>query len=206
MIPNVEAQVSQNVSRETLERLEIYAQLLRTWNPRINLVAPKTLDDLWSRHIWDSAQVWAHRPEDCSVWADLGSGGGFPGAVIAILGAEQPGLSVFLVESDQRKATFLRTVARETGANFTVINKRIEDVEPLEADVVSARALAPLSDLLALASMHLKRDGTALLMKGAQHMSELEQARKTWSFNCTVLPSATDKTAAILKIGGITRV
>ncbi|MBT8458739.1 MAG: 16S rRNA (guanine(527)-N(7))-methyltransferase RsmG [Boseongicola sp.] len=194
-----------NVSRETLNRLEIYADLLRKWNKRINLVAPGTIETLWSRHFMDSAQVLALSPSAAQRWTDLGSGGGFPGAIVALL-ANNLDLRVILIESDQRKAAFLRAVSRETGANFSVMAERAEAAVPTKADVVSARALAPLETLLGYVAHHIDNNGLALLPKGAKAASEVELARKTWSFTCESIPSMTDKDAAILKIGDIKRV
>ena len=194
-----------NVSRETLEKLEIYADLLRKWNKRINLVAPTTIDALWDRHFKDSAQILSLASQDVLQWTDLGSGGGFPGAVIAILTSDTP-LHVSLIESDQRKAAFLRAVARETDTDLTVLNERAEAAPDVRADIVSARALAPLHVLLGYVANHIKSDGTALLPKGAKAASEVELARKTWSFTCESIPSMTDDNAAILKIGEIKRV
>lgn len=193
-----------NVSRETIEKLEIYANLLRKWNKTINLVSPGTLDTLWVRHFADSAQLLSLAPQNMKKWADLGSGAGFPGAVIAVLTeSSHPDLTVTLIESDQRKATFLRAVARETQTSFTVLAERCESVARLEADVISARALAPLDVLLGYVSRHIARTGTALLSKGASAASEVELAGKTWSFTCESIPSMTDTDAAILKIGEI---
>ena len=193
-----------NVSRETIEKLEIYANLLRKWNKTINLVSPGTLDALWVRHFADSAQLLSLAPQNMRKWADLGSGAGFPGAVIAVLTeSSHPDLTVTLIESDQRKATFLRAVARETETSFTVLAERCESAARLEADVISARALAPLDVLLGYVSRHIARTGTALLSKGASAASEVELAEKTWSFTCKSIPSMTDTDAAILKIGEI---
>lgn len=190
---------SRDVSRETLERLTIYADLLRKWNRRINLVAPSSLSALWTRHFLDSAQLVDLAPESPANWVDLGSGGGFPGLVAAILLAEQP-TAITLVESDQRKATFLRTVVRETGIDTAVLAKRIEDVPPLGAQVLSARALAPLPDLLHHCARHLAPGGLALLPKGARSEEEIAKALETWEFHCEKVPSQTDDSAVILKI------
>lgn len=199
--------VGLDVSRETLARLQTYVELLKKWNPRINLVSAPTLDEVWSRHILDSAQLLAHAPKAARSWVDLGSGGGFPGAVVAILAKElRPKLSVTLVEADQRKAAFLRAVARETSVPMHIVAKRIEDVAPGSADVVSARALAPLPDLLTYASRHLAHGGVALLPKGANADREIVAAQAVWRFTCEALPSKTDPEAVILKIGGIERV
>lgn len=195
-----------DVSRETLERLKTYESLLRKWNPAINLVAKSTLDDAWTRHILDSVQVF-DLGQGATHWADLGSGGGFPGMVVAILAAERtPELKVTLVESDQRKATFLRTVARETGVSANVISRRIEQVDPLGADVVSARALASLDMLLGFAERHMKHTGKAIFLKGENYQQEIDAALASWRFNVQKTPSKTDSRAVILSIGELSRV
>ncbi|MCR9110805.1 16S rRNA (guanine(527)-N(7))-methyltransferase RsmG [Marivita sp. XM-24bin2] len=194
-----------NVSRETQERLEIYLELLLKWSPKINLVSPATLKHASTRHFEDSLQVAAMLPDGTQSWVDMGSGGGFPGAVVAIALADQ-GVDVTLVESDQRKATFLRTVSRETKTPFKVIAKRIEDIPPLNADVVSARALAPLDILLGFADRHLSENGTALFMKGSDWQNEVADARKKWRFTYEPHNSKTQPNAAVLEIGGLSRV
>jgi 16S rRNA (guanine527-N7)-methyltransferase len=196
-----------DVSRETAGRLADYAALLRAWNPKINLVSKQTLAELETRHFADSAQLLALAPPDATTWADLGSGGGFPGLVVAILATEaRPALRVTLVESDQRKAVFLRTVAQRTGVPVTVLADRIEAVPPLGADVLSARALAPLTTLLDHADRHLAPSGTALFPKGATWRAEVDEALERWRFRCENLPSATSPDGAILRIGEIHRV
>ncbi|WP_126975243.1 16S rRNA (guanine(527)-N(7))-methyltransferase RsmG [Frigidibacter oleivorans] len=196
-----------DVSRETRDRLETYESLLRKWNPAINLVAKSTLGDLWTRHFRDSAQLFDLCPAGATRWADLGSGGGFPGLVVAILAAERaPGLAVTLVESDVRKAAFLSTVARETGLNVRVLADRIEAVAPLSADVLSARALAPLPQLLAFAERHLAPGGRALLPKGANHAAEIAEALASWRFDLQKHPSQTDSQAVILEVTGVAHV
>lgn len=195
-----------DVSRETSARLETYAALLTKWNPAINLVAKSTLADLRSRHFADSAQLLDLAPANARHWADLGSGGGFPGLVVAILAMERrPELRVTLVESDTRKATFLSTVARETGAPVTVHAARIEALPPLGADVLSARALAPLSVLLGFAERHLAQGGTGLFPKGAKAGDELAEALASWTFRMQKHPSQTDSSAVILQIEGVSR-
>lgn len=191
-----------DVSRETLEQLDIYADLLKSWNRKINLVSPKTLDVLWTRHFLDSQQLLAHSGP-VAHWVDLGSGGGFPGAVVAILAGE--GQKTTLIESDQRKSAFLRTLARET-CGFDVISKRIEEAEPQAADVVSARALASLSDLLPYIQRHLSLGGRALLPKGRKAQEEINQALEHWRFDCETYPSTTDPDAIVLALGEIERV
>ncbi|MEO0691417.1 MAG: 16S rRNA (guanine(527)-N(7))-methyltransferase RsmG [Pseudomonadota bacterium] len=200
MIDGAEAFASRrDVSRETLERLTNYADLLRKWNPRINLVSPGTIDALWTRHFLDSAQLIDLVPDAPATWADLGSGGGFPGLVVAIL-LQDHHTTVTLVESDQRKATFLRAVARETGTAVKVLSTRIEAVKPLGASILSARALSPLPDLLIHCKGHLAPGGTALLPKGARADAEIAKALETWSFHCEKVPSQTDDSAVILRI------
>lgn len=195
----------QNVSRETLERLEIYAELIRKWNPKINLVSRNSLADLWERHVEDSLQVFsAVQPK--GHWVDLGSGGGLPGLVVAICAIEHPDLTVTMVESDQRKSAFLRTCLRETGATARIISKRIESLESLEADVLSARALAELAQLLDYTDLHLKPGGIALFPKGVRWKKEVDAARQRWKFDLEPIKSKTESEAAILKITGVSNV
>lgn len=194
------------VSRETIERLEIYERLLRKWNPAINLVSRSTLDQLWDRHFADSAQIFDLHKGESGLWADLGAGGGFPGLVIAILAAEQGrDLTVALVESDQRKAAFLSTVAREAGVDVRVMPQRIEALPGLGADTLSARALAPLTKLLEYAEQHLRPGGRGVFLKGATHAAEVSQALEKWRFSYEIINSKTDASAVILSIGEIER-
>jgi 16S rRNA (guanine527-N7)-methyltransferase len=205
-------QAATGCSAAALQRLETYVALLAKWQAAINLVAPNTLPDLWQRHVLDSAQLLPLAPADTRRWLDLGSGGGFPGLVIAALGAES-GLIVHLVESDQRKATFLREAARAMNlSNVSVHVKRIEAVEPaaLHAamgglpDVISARALAPLGDLLGLAHRLAGPDTVYLFPKGRQAEDELTGARRYWTIrDLDLLPSKTDPAARILRIRGL---
>jgi len=195
-----------NVSRETLERLELFAALLGKWNARINLVSRNSLDQLWTRHIVDSAQVFQAAPLDKS-WVDLGSGGGFPGLIVAILALEEwPDTKFTLIESDLRKAAFLRTAVRETGVACQVLTDRIELAAPQQANIVSARALAELSDLLRYSDRHIASGGTALFPKGVTWQKELKAAQLRWRFDVDVIESWTMPGAAILKIKGATRV
>ncbi|SHE31114.1 16S rRNA (guanine527-N7)-methyltransferase [Ruegeria intermedia] len=196
---------SLSVSRETFDRLRLYVDLLKKWNARINLVSRKTLAEVWSRHILDSVQVF-RQVNEFDHWADLGSGGGFPGLVCAVMSIEiQPQARFTLVESDQRKSAFLRTVIRETGANCSVISKRIEMADPLKADVLSARALADLTTLLSFCDRHLQKNGVALFPKGAIWKKELEDAQREWKFDAEPIKSLTEPQAVILKIKGVSR-
>lgn len=195
-----------DVSRETLERLEIFAGLVEKWTSRINLVSRNSLAALWDRHIRDSLQVFDCAPEG-RIWVDMGSGGGFPGLVVAILAAEKrPDMQVTLIESDQRKATFLRTAIRETGIPGRVLSDRIENVPPQAADILSARALADLTTLLGFMEPHLAPGGTALFPKGVTWEKEVDAARQQWRFDVEPVKSITEDRAVILKIKGAQRV
>ncbi|MEO0918201.1 MAG: 16S rRNA (guanine(527)-N(7))-methyltransferase RsmG [Pseudomonadota bacterium] len=193
-----------NVSRETEDDLTRYVRILEKWNSKINLISKSTLDDIWRRHIADSAQLW-DRSEKRGHWVDLGSGGGFPGLVIAILAKKNPDLTVALVEADMRKATFLKAVVRELELPATVHSQRIEKIGPLNADILSARALAPLDALLQYADMHRKKDGMALFPKGQTVDREIRQALENWRFDCEKLPSIVEPASYVLKIGEIAR-
>ena len=184
-----------DVSRETSERLAAYVALLTKWNAKINLVGPATLADVWRRHILDSAQIHP-LVADAGVLVDLGSGAGLPGLILAILGGPQ----VHLIESDARKCAFLHEAARVTGAKLTIHNKRIEAAPLLEADVVTARALAPLAQLLDHAVRFLKPAGKCVFLKGARQADELTEARKSWHMKVTERPSLSDPSGVILEV------
>lgn len=196
-----------NVSRETLDGLHAYAALLQKWNAHINLVAASTLPDFWDRHIIDSAQLFTHAPANARHWVDLGSGGGLPALVCAILAKEHlPECQFTLVESDARKAAFLVTAVREFGLNAKVLTTRAETTPPQSADVVSARALAPLPQLLEWVGRHLAKDGVALLPKGKNYTEELAAAQREWHFDLALFDSQTDPLAKLLILKDITRV
>ena len=195
-----------DVSRETIERLTAFHDLVLKWNPRINLISKSSVPLLWERHIWDSAQVIPMAPSG-DIWVDIGSGGGFPGLVVAILSLEtRPERHIRMIESDQRKSAFLRTVIRELGLNATVEVARIEAAEPAKADVLSARALADLSVLLGFAELHLDPAGTAFFFKGETWQKEVDAARESWSFSLISHTSISNPAAAVLEIKEIKRV
>jgi 16S rRNA (guanine527-N7)-methyltransferase len=195
------------VSRETLDRLRGFEDLVQKWTPRINLVSANSLPDLWNRHIVDSAQLYALAPEKAGQWLDLGSGGGFPGLVVAILAdADHRRIDFTLVESDQRKAAFLRAAARETGVSVTVRTDRIEALAPQQAGVLSARALAPLNLLLQYAARHLGPRAWALFPKGKNAEAEIAKARSDWQFDLRQIPSITTDDGQILVVENIARV
>jgi 16S rRNA (guanine527-N7)-methyltransferase len=189
------------VSRETLERLSVYVELLKSWQRAINLVGQTTLSDPWRRHVLDSAQLLAHLPPGVTSLVDLGSGAGFPGLVLAVLGVR----GVVLVESDQRKAQFLREVARATGTAVTVEATRIERLPGWPAGVVTARALAPLPRLLPLAERFLAADSVCLLLKGSSVADELTEARETWHMVPEMFPSLSAPSGTVLKLRGVGR-
>ncbi|NNU79090.1 16S rRNA (guanine(527)-N(7))-methyltransferase RsmG [Halovulum dunhuangense] len=196
-----------DVSRETTERLKAYVDLLLKWTKRINLIGKGTTAEIWDRHILDSTQLWPLRPPHARIWLDMGSGGGLPGVVIAILAAEQArDLDLTLMESDLRKSVFLQTVARELGLAYRVVTERIENAAPVKADVVSARALAPLGTLLAWTERHRAQNGTALLLKGRRYQDELTEARALWHVEPEVIQSRSDPSGVILRIGDFRRV
>ena len=190
-----------HVSRETWERLDRYAALLLEWQRAINLVAPSTLSTLWTRHIADSLQLIDLAPS-ARRWADLGSGAGFPGLVVACALAEQPKARVALVEANRKKAAFLRQAVAVTGAPALVHAERIaafvERAGPV--DVVTARALAPLDLLLEQAEPLLKNGAQALFPKGQDVDAELTQASRRWILDTVLLPSKTDPRGRIVQV------
>ncbi len=195
-----------NVSRETLAGLQTFEALVLKWNSAINLISKSSVSDVWNRHIADSAQLFDLAPVG-GHWVDLGSGGGFPGIVVAILSKGRGRHQRFtLIESDQRKSVFLRTAARELDLDIAVLSERIEKVQPLKADIVTARALTDISGLLNFANLHLGEGGICLFPKGENWIEENDTAQSTWSYECEVIKSVTNPKAAILKIKDIARV
>jgi 16S rRNA (guanine527-N7)-methyltransferase len=193
-----------DVSRETLARLEAYAALLVQWQGAVNLVGRDTLDDLWRRHMLDSAQLAPHLPPGCKTITDLGSGAGFPGLVLAIV----TGARVQLVEATGKKAAFLREAARLTGAGAEVHHARIEAIAPWPTDAITARALAPLPLLLDYAAPFLaaaESPPPCLFLKGRAGAEELTEARKTWTMTADILPSLSDDTGMVLSLRDIQR-
>jgi 16S rRNA (guanine527-N7)-methyltransferase len=192
------------VSHETLERLELFERLLLQWQKAVNLVAPATLPGIWQRHFADSAQLLALAPQ-AKIWVDLGSGGGFPALVIAIMLANQKECCVHLIESNARKCAFLSEAARRTGAAARVHDARIADLASSgavpAADVVTARALAPLDALLGLALPFFGTASTGLFLKGREAGVEIADARKRWIFDLKIHQSLSDSQGRILEIG-----
>jgi 16S rRNA (guanine527-N7)-methyltransferase len=195
------------VSRETVGRLEAYEALLKRWQKTINLVAPSTLTDIWHRHLADSAQVWGLRPAQAKHWLDLGSGAGFPGLVLAIMAAEEGQTRHTLIESDSRKAAFLREVARTTGVAVDILCSRIESGEiPAKVgpvDCVTARALAPLPKLLGLAAPFFASHTTGFFLKGREVATENEDAMRTWNYTAEFHPSVTDPQGRVVVVSAL---
>lgn len=199
---NLDAVPGLNVSRETIEKLQLYQKSLQKWNGHINLISRDSVKDSWQRHVVDSSQLFPMVQEDAKSLVDLGSGAGFPGLVTAIIAQEQrPTLKVTMVEADQRKCTFLRTILRETNTDAEVVVARIEELPGMKADVLSARALAPLDKLFKYAKKHRKLGGSCLFLKGETWLKEVEEARRLWTFDLIAHKSVTDPRAAILEIG-----
>ncbi|MDX8446218.1 16S rRNA (guanine(527)-N(7))-methyltransferase RsmG [Mesorhizobium captivum] len=192
------------VSRETFERLQAFEQLFLKWNRSINLAAPSTLDDVWRRHIMDSAQLARIAPA-AKRWVDLGSGGGFPGLVLGFLLAERPGASIDLVESNRKKASFLQSVTGQFSLPARVLARRIDDsyVFVSEPEIVTARALAGLPDLLGLSSPWLTKGARALFHKGRDYRAEVEESAHRWAFDLVEHPSMTDPHGVILELSDL---
>lgn len=195
------------VSRETLERFELWRQRLVEWNAHTNLVGRSTLDDFWSRHALDSWQVFEAAPE-ATRWLDFGSGAGFPGLAIAFAHQDRGvEANIGLVESIQKKAAFLKEVVDQTAAPAEVHACRVEDLPvKAEIDCITARAMTSLSGLLDYAAPYTEKGAICVFPKGAKHKEELTRARKSWTFDVTVIPSRTSPEAALLKLKDIVRV
>lgn len=192
------------VSRETESKLFRYIDLLQRWTKSSNLVAPSTLDDLWNRHIMDSAQLLSIKPE-ARRWLDLGSGGGLPGLVVAILLSESQGAEVQLVESNAKKAAFLNAVAAELDLPVTIHRVRIEEAyaRTKPPEIVTARALTALHDLLRLARPWLDEGAIGLFHKGRDFVGELAKSRDAWTFQLVEHISVVDPDSRILEISGL---
>jgi 16S rRNA (guanine527-N7)-methyltransferase len=188
-----------NVSRETLDRFSAYEKLLKKWNDKINLVGHSTLDQFWTRHLLDSAQLYSYiESPDNKILADFGSGAGFPGLVLAIIGMKE----AHLIESDARKCSFLQMAALETGAKVQIHTRRIEHCV-VKADIITARALAPLVELIDYAKDKLNPNGECMFLKGRDWTHELAEANKKYDFISQDFPSQTDDESRVVKIFNI---
>lgn len=191
------------VSRETLARVHSYLEVLDAWRERINLIGPGEGRHLWRRHVLDSLQLMKLIPEGAVAVADLGSGAGFPGLVIACALAERPGASVTLVEKSPRKSEFLEAAIAAVKLPAWVINLRLEDAGQDRFDVITARALAPLPKLLGYAHGRLKPSGKALLLKGRDVAAEVAEARKDWTFEMSTHDSLSSPEGRVLEVSSI---
>jgi 16S rRNA (guanine527-N7)-methyltransferase len=191
------AKLGLTCSEEAWQRLESHVQLLEKWQPTINLIGKSTLADIWGRHVLDSLQLLPMLPPDARTLIDLGSGAGFPGLVVA---AVRPDITVRLVEADQRKSVFLGEAVRGAAPNAIVITARIEAVPAQPADIVTARALAPLPKLLAWAHKFVTDPAICLFHKGEGLDNELTDARRDWMMDVDRVPSVTAPGAAILRV------
>jgi len=189
-----------NVPHGTILAFSQWYGLLRKWNAQINLVAPKEIDQFWHRHAYDSWQLNAYLPQNWGRLVDLGSGGGFPGLSLGIFAKQRGAGDVHLVESVGKKTSFLKTVSRELQLPVTVHTDRVEKLAPLRADVLTARAFAPLPRLFAYAHPHLDKGATLLLPKGETADKEIKSVREGWHFELESFKSKTDPAAAILRI------
>ena len=182
-----------------MARMDDFLALLVEWKGRMNLVGPSAVDSFWSRHAHDSAQLLALAP-DARIWADIGAGAGFPGLVLAILLKDRPGVAVHLIESMAKRCHFLRAVSAALDLPTHVHNARAESLHLSPVDVVTARACAPLPRLLQYAHPLLRGKAIALFHKGRDVEAEIAEARKTWRFEATLLPSASDPEGRILRL------
>jgi 16S rRNA (guanine527-N7)-methyltransferase len=196
-------QAATGVSRETLSRLKAYADLLVEWNSRHNLVARSTLADMWRRHFWDSAQLVPLVPPVARTLADLGSGAGFPGLVLAVL--LEGRVSVTLHEATAKKCDFLRAAAEHMNIAVTIRSTRMEDLPPEPFDIVTARACAPLDKLLSYAQNFAGPHSLCLFLKGQNVGAELTEAHKSWKMKLRQIPSLTDPSGIILELGELSR-
>lgn len=208
-----------NVSRETLTDLGRFRQMLGKWNQRVDLVGPRELARFWRRHALDSAQLLHHAPDEARNFVDLGSGAGFPGIVLALQLRERPRARLQLIEADHKKAVFLRQALYELAAPAFVVTMRIEkaanlsaspgsapDILPQTADVVSARALAPLPKLLEYANPWLTKKGCGLFLKGQGVEAELTEAAISWKYVASRIPSLADPGGVVLRVEALSRV
>ncbi len=190
-----------HVSRETLDLLQIYVDLLVKWQSKINLVSNSTIADVWQRHICDSAQCKIIMP-DKKNWLDIGTGAGFPGLVLAILGRDQPGFHVQMVESNGKKCAFLRNVIRDTGISASVAQTRIESGAKQfdDCEVVTARALAPLDKIFDITHGWLSNGAVGLFPKGREYLREIEECHGRWDFDLIEHTSRIEENSVLLEI------
>ncbi len=190
-----------NVSRETLNSFCEYENLLCKWNKKINLVSRKTLVDIWDRHFLDSAQIINHVDASEKRWVDVGAGAGFPGLVVALLLRERKiDCDIVLVEKNAKKVFFLNEVIRKLNLNVKVVNNRIDCIDPLNADILTARAFSELKELIELAHRHRKERGICLFLKGENYRSELDKTLNYWFIDYDVFDSLSKSFGKVIRV------
>ena len=195
-----------DVSRETFDRLKLCQQELNEWQKKFNLVSNNSLEDSWNRHFLDSAQLFPLIPQNANTLADLGSGAGFPGMIIALMAMEKtPYLKVTLIESITKKTLYLKNLAEKTSCSVEILNQRVEQLKGRKFDVITARAMTALADLLKYANPLMKKNTVCIFPKGKSYLSEIEQAQKLWNFDYEVVPSQTNEESVILLIRHIVK-
>lgn len=192
-----------DVSHETIHRLTALVALLVEWQKRMNLVSAASLNEVWQRHVADSAQLAALIPAEAKTLVDLGSGAGFPGLVLAILLSGQEGFKAHLIESTGKKCDFLRTAIEATKAPAKVHQGRIEETKRIAADVITARACAPLSELLSYAKRFATPHSLCVFPKGKGAEAELTQVQRSWRIAYKLVPSRTDPASRIIVVRGL---
>ena len=190
-----------HVSRETLNSFCEYESLLSKWNKKINLVSKTTLVDIWDRHFLDSGQIINHVDASGKIWVDVGTGAGFPGLVVALLLRDRKiDCDLTLVEKNTKKVFFLNEVIRSFKLNVKVVNNSIDCIEPLNADILTARAFSELKDLIQIANDHRKSQGVCLFLKGENYKLELDKTLNYWFFDYDVFDSLSNPSGKIIRV------
>ena len=192
---------SLNVSRETLNGFYEYETLLSKWNKKINLVSKNTLVDIWERHFLDSGQIIKHVEVSGKRWVDVGSGAGFPGLVVALLLRDRKiDCDLVLVEKNPKKGFFLKEVIRKLNLSVEVVNDNIDNLEPLNADILTARAFSELNNLIEIAFRHRKKEGICLFLKGENYRMELDKTLNYWFFDYDIVDSLSSSSGKIIRV------
>ena len=192
---------SLNVSRETLNGFYEYETLLSKWNKKINLVSKNTLVDIWERHFLDSGQIIKHVEASGKRWVDVGSGAGFPGLVVALLLRDRKiDCDLVLVEKNPKKGFFLSEVIRKLKLSVEVVNDNIDTLEPLNADILTARAFSELNNLIEIAFRHRKKEGICLFLKGENYRIELDKTLNYWFFDYDIVDSLSSSSGKIIRV------
>jgi len=192
---------SLNVSRETLNGFYEYETLLTKWNEKINLVSKNTLVDIWERHFLDSGQIIKHVEVSGKRWVDVGSGAGFPGLVVALLLRDRKiDCDLVVVEKNSKKVFFLNEVIRKLNLSVEVVNDKIDNLEPLNADILTARAFSELNNLIEIAFRHRKKEGICLFLKGENYRMELDKTLNYWFFDYDIIDSLSSSSGKIIRV------